>query len=229
MKIGGFQGVGVTRHEPRRDRYRPTKGNGKVSKIATDAGTFGRCIVSRGVGISAASKILDVIVNPVADRRDSGEARLQFTELMLRESHELIRFAVSARVKVWDNFGRQCAGRRLRHAVCGLNVVRQLDSSRIMYSQGSRARGEAMEPLFLNGRTRFLDLQLRLGGEMPPLIHAETSCSPHSLKNERARPSDVVVEVAADSKVISYHIAFVVVWVSYTIGLLKTDFLNAFA
>ena len=31
-----------------------------------------------------------------------------------------------------------------------------------MYSQGSRTRGEAMEALFLNGRTRFLYLQLRL-------------------------------------------------------------------
>ena len=127
-----------------------------MSEIATHAGTFGRRIVSRSVRISAATKILDVIVNPVADCRDSGKARLQFTELMLRESHENIRFAVSARIKVWDNIGRQCAGWRLRHVVCGLSVVRQLDSSQVLHSQGSRLRGKAMEPLFLNGRTRFL-------------------------------------------------------------------------
>lgn len=156
-----------------------------MSKIAANPGTFGRGVIRRGEPVGATAKLLDVAMNPIADGCDSEKPRLQFAKFMLRESHELIRFAISARIKVRHNLGRQFAPRRFWHV--------------------SR-RPETMLTLFLDRRKVFLNLQLRCRNELLAQDTLEQIVCYADVHDERTRAGQGVAELATDAKFKNSHV-----------------------
>ena len=107
MEIGWLEGIRVTGYKSRRDAHRSAESNSEMSKIAAYASTLGSSIENGSERIGAPAQVLDIVMNPVANRGHARKAWLQFAELMLRQAHQLVRFAVAARIKVRDHVSGQ--------------------------------------------------------------------------------------------------------------------------
>src|SRR4029077_19493351 len=69
---------GVSSDEAGGNRDRATEGDAEVREIPADASALGRGVVGGSKWIGGAAQILDVVVNPIADRCHAREAGLQF-------------------------------------------------------------------------------------------------------------------------------------------------------
>ena len=179
MEIRRLQSVRVARHKSCRDQDCATKCYREMREIATNACSLRRRIKRGSQRIGASSQVLDVVVDPVANCRDSRKTALKFPKLMLGKSHQLIRLAIPARIKVWNDLGRYCARYRFGNIVPFLNPMDQLDRRLVGHSERSCRSGKAVMPFFLERGERLLDLIDTVTSRILHSGRVETNSSPH--------------------------------------------------
>ena len=115
MKIRRLEAPRISAHISRWHSQRAAKGDAKMGKIAAYAGPLRHNLIGRGERVRGAADIIDIVVNPIAYRRNALIPRRKIPESSLRKPVEAVRLAIPARIEMGQHAERKFTRWNLEH------------------------------------------------------------------------------------------------------------------
>ena len=132
VEVRRIELVGVAGEIARRDVQRPAQRDAEVREVAAHAGALRHGVEGRGHRVGGAAQVLDVVVDPVADRDDLLVRVLDRAEQVPGQPAEPIGLAVAAREQVRDGRRAQLGDRRRLDGAGAVGLEVAVDRRRVV-------------------------------------------------------------------------------------------------
>ena len=193
--------MGISAHVARRNAQRTAERDGEMREIAADASPLGGRIEGRGHLVRNAADVVDIVVDPVADRIDAPVALRLVAERALGETLQLVGLAVAAGPQMHQNRKRQVARRHLGDGFGRLEhgIERHLGFVFELERAGLDHRPEIAVAAFRHRPALGFEVRRERQGLAPNPL----TCMAHGLdiEHERRPDLDPIGKAAADRKI----------------------------